>query len=79
MTSRTTEERIVALEVNQDGVEAEFHRIDERLASLDHKVDRLSDKLAARPSWAVLTIISGLSAVSTALGATLLTILVHQT
>lgn len=75
---RTNDERITALEVNQDGVAAEFHRIDERLSSLDHKVDRLSDKLAARPSWAVCLIIAGLGSLSTALGATLLTLLVQS-
>ena len=36
----------------------------------------LRDLLAGRPTWSVLTVISGLGAVASALGATLLTLLV---
>jgi hypothetical protein len=47
------------------------------VASIEEKVGRFNDKLAARPSWAVCTIIAGLSFSTAALGSTLLTLLVQ--
>jgi hypothetical protein len=46
------------------------------VAEIRKDLKELRDLLAGRPTWSVLTVISGLGAVASALGATLLTLLV---
>jgi hypothetical protein len=46
------------------------------VAEIRKDLKELRDLLAGRPTWSVLTVISGLGAVASAFGATLLTMLV---
>jgi hypothetical protein len=71
------EDRVLKLEERQTRFGEDIHRLSTTVASIEEKVGRFNDKLAARPSWAVCTIIAGLSFSTAALGSTLLTLLVQ--
>lgn len=69
----TVEERIAQLETT---VAAIKDHLDTAFEDIKRDIRELRDKYAARPSWAVCSIIAALGSTCTALGATLLTLLV---
>lgn len=73
-TERTLEERVATLETNVATIK---EHLENSFDEIKRDIRELRDKYAARPSWAVCTIIAGLGSLATALGATLLTLLVQ--
>jgi hypothetical protein len=82
MTAASSDERLVAVEaaigvLNRD-VAAIKVEINTDFAEIKTDIRELRDTYSRRPSWAVLLVISFLGALSSALGATLLTLLVNH-
>lgn len=78
MDPQSIEERVLRLEERQTRLTEDIHSLRGSVTSIEEKVGAFNDKLAARPSWAVCTIIAGLSFSTAALGSTLLTLLVQH-
>jgi hypothetical protein len=80
-TEPSIEARVGVLESTMGNVRDDVAGLKSELntdvAEIRRDVKDLRDKLAARPSWAVCTIIAGLSFSTAALGSTLLTLLVQ--
>lgn len=72
------EERVIKLEERQARLVDDIHSLRASVTTIEGNVSKFNDKLAARPSWAVCTIIAGLSFTTAALGSTLLTLLVQN-
>jgi hypothetical protein len=77
----SNDERLVAVEsaidtLNRD-VAAIKTEINTDFAEIKKDIREVRDMYSRRPSWAVLSVISFLGAMSSALGATLLTLLVQ--
>lgn len=71
MSPSSEAERLGVLETRMDGLVQDVHEIKD-------DVRGLRSELAGRPTWSVLMIIAGLGSLSTALGTTLLMLLVNQ-
>lgn len=72
------EERVIKLEERQARLVDDIHSLRASVTTIEGSVSRFNDKLAARPSWAVCTIIAGLSFSTAASVSTLLTLLVQS-
>lgn len=69
------EERVAVIETTVAGIR---HEMNTDVADIKADIKDLRESLSNRPSWAVATILAGLGATTSALGATLLTLLVQQ-
>jgi hypothetical protein len=68
---QSIEERVLRLEERQTRLADDIHSLRGSLTSIEEKVGKFNDKLAARPSWAVSTVITILFGGCTTLAALL--------